>query len=276
MSEVDGELFLLEAAHRLASELPDESVAAIRRAVADCVHHGWSWRRIALTQAANHPRARDLAGQLVDAWSAHASTVTPAALDLVLRTATLEVARRRTGPSLDLVWTGPATREIELRQTSQALLDVIRAARTHLTIVSFAVTRIPTIEAELRRVAGRLRSVRLVAESPDKSDGQLSSSAAHHLQQATGGRVQLFHWPRERRPVSQAGRPAVLHAKCAVADDDLLFVSSANLTDAAMTANMELGMLVRGGDAPGKVRRHIDALIAEGHLEPEMNHREAH
>jgi len=35
--------------------------------------------------------------------------------------------------------------------------------------------------------------------------------------------------------------------KCAVADGEWLFLSSANLTQQAFTINMELGMLVRGG-----------------------------
>ena len=37
----------------------------------------------------------------------------------------------------------------------------------------------------------------------------------------------------------------ILHVKCAVADGEWLFLSSANLKQQAFTINMELGMLVR-------------------------------
>jgi phosphatidylserine/phosphatidylglycerophosphate/cardiolipin synthase-like enzyme len=57
-----------------------------------------------------------------------------------------------------------------------------------------------------------------------------------------------------------------MHAKCAVADRRLAFVTSANLTGAAMTDNMELGLVVRGGDVPKRISNHFDALIGTGTL----------
>lgn len=262
----DGERILLDAVHQLADTLPQDVISAIRHAIVRCADRDWRGRRSAVVQAVSHPRTRDMAERLVVAWEAHAPGLSAEAMGVALQSATLQAARRRDATSLELVWTGPESREMALRQTSQALLDVIRAAREQLTVVSFAVTRIPAIEAALIGAAARLRSVRLVAESPIESAGQLSSSAAAHLHAASHGRIQLFSWPLERRPINQGGRPAVLHAKCGVADDHLLFVSSANLTDAALGLNMELGVLVRGGDAPGKVRRHFDVLIEDCHL----------
>lgn len=262
----DGERVLLDAVHHLADTLPQEAVRVIRHAIVSCADRDWRGRRSAVVQAVSHPRVRDLAERLVVVWEAHAPGLSAEALGVALQSSVLQAASRRDAASLELVWTGPESREMVLRQTSQALLDVIRAAQDQLTIVSFAVTRVAGIEAALIEAAARLRSIRLVAESPLESDGQLSSSAATHLHAASQGRITLFSWPLERRPVNQGGRPAVLHAKCAVADDQLLFVSSANLTDAALGLNMELGVLVRGGETPGKVRRHFDALIADGHL----------
>jgi phosphatidylserine/phosphatidylglycerophosphate/cardiolipin synthase-like enzyme len=57
-----------------------------------------------------------------------------------------------------------------------------------------------------------------------------------------------------------------LHVKCAIADDRLLFVSSAKLTEYAFTLNMELGLLITGGDAPAQVEGHFDALVEGGVL----------
>ena len=57
-----------------------------------------------------------------------------------------------------------------------------------------------------------------------------------------------------------------MHAKCAIADGRIAFVTSANLTGAAMTENMELGLVVRGGDVPRRIAAHFNALIASGEL----------
>ena len=53
----------------------------------------------------------------------------------------------------------------------------------------------------------------------------------------------------------------MLHAKCAVADGRYLFVSSANLTEAALHLNMELGLLIRGGKQPSHVQQHLVWLV---------------
>jgi phosphatidylserine/phosphatidylglycerophosphate/cardiolipin synthase-like enzyme len=49
--------------------------------------------------------------------------------------------------------------------------------------------------------------------------------------------------------------------KCAVADGEWLFLSSANLTRQAFTINMELGMLLRGGTIPVRVEQQFERLI---------------
>jgi phosphatidylserine/phosphatidylglycerophosphate/cardiolipin synthase-like enzyme len=47
------------------------------------------------------------------------------------------------------------------------------------------------------------------------------------------------------RALEQAGAGGVLHAKAVVADDEDVFVTSANLTQAALDRNIEVGLLVR-------------------------------
>jgi phosphatidylserine/phosphatidylglycerophosphate/cardiolipin synthase-like enzyme len=44
-------------------------------------------------------------------------------------------------------------------------------------------------------------------------------------------------------------------------------MSSANLTEYAFTKNMELGLLVEGGDVPARVQAHLEALITSHELE---------
>jgi phosphatidylserine/phosphatidylglycerophosphate/cardiolipin synthase-like enzyme len=103
-------------------------------------------------------------------------------------------------------------------------------------------------------------TVRLVLESVVESKGKLSHDAKEAFD-ALGDAAAFYVWPAALR-ISQGGGHAAMHAKCAVADRRTAFVTSANLTGAAMTDNMELGLVVRGGDAPKRIANHFDALIA--------------
>jgi phosphatidylserine/phosphatidylglycerophosphate/cardiolipin synthase-like enzyme len=78
----------------------------------------------------------------------------------------------------------------------------------------------------------------------------------------------VYVWPRDKRPTDAAGRYGSLHAKCAVADEAAVLVSRANLTEYALHLNMELGLLMRGGDLPGHLVGHLRRLIREGVLVP--------
>ncbi len=71
----------------------------------------------------------------------------------------------------------------------------------------------------------------------------------------------VYYWPPEERPLGENGKVGILHVKCAVADGEWLFLSSANLTRQAFTINMELGMLLRGGTIPVRVEQQFERLI---------------
>jgi phosphatidylserine/phosphatidylglycerophosphate/cardiolipin synthase-like enzyme len=74
--------------------------------------------------------------------------------------------------------------------------------------------------------------------------------------------IDLWHWPSAKR--TEHG--AKMHAKLAVADRCVLFVTSANLTQSGVGKNIEAGLLVRGGTAPLRAAEHVDALRAAGAL----------
>jgi hypothetical protein len=56
-----------------------------------------------------------------------------------------------------------------------------------------------------------------------------------------------------------------MHVKCSIADREKALVSSADLTDYALEANMELGLLV-SGMLPGRLAAHFDELMFRGEL----------
>lgn len=57
-----------------------------------------------------------------------------------------------------------------------------------------------------------------------------------------------------------------LHIKCAIADAKHLFIYSANLTEYALTLNMEMGLLVHSQELATQVLEHIECLIHQGTL----------
>jgi cardiolipin synthase A/B len=207
---------------------------------------------------------RHHAAAICEAWAS--TDIGGAGVALTVRSSADAVDEVRGEQQVSVVWTGPASYEVPVRATSAVLAEVIDEARKHLTVVSFAAYKVAAVVDALRAAASRGVEVRLVLESVVESKGKLSHDAKEAFD-ALGDTVSFYVWPAELR-VSQGGAHAAMHAKCAVADRRIAFVTSANLTGAAMTDNMELGFVVRGGDAPKRVANHFDALISGGTLRP--------
>lgn len=103
-------------------------------------------------------------------------------------------------------------------------------------------------------------------ESPQAGAGKVAYDGLAAFGPQVAAHAEVYRWPLEQRPRDDEGRHGSLHAKCAVADRELLLISSANLTHYALSLNMELGLLVRGGPQPHEVDRHFRALIHQGAL----------
>jgi phosphatidylserine/phosphatidylglycerophosphate/cardiolipin synthase-like enzyme len=78
-------------------------------------------------------------------------------------------------------------------------------------------------------------------------------------------RPSVFYDPRALELDGPAG---VLHAKAVVADDEAVFVTSANLTEAALERNIEIGLVVRDRALAASVSTHFRVLIERGLLRP--------
>jgi phosphatidylserine/phosphatidylglycerophosphate/cardiolipin synthase-like enzyme len=217
--------------------------------------------RAAVTLGIAHPEYRAAIARFIAGWCAWDATVSPAAVAWTLRMAGRAVAVQRAQQSTELVWTGPSPAGSALRRTDQALLEVINTAQQTLSVVTFAAYKVPTVAAALVHAAQRGVRIRVVIESSHASDGKIAYDALAALGSDVRRMAAVYIWPLERRPVDAAGHHGSLHVKCAVADDAVLLVSSANLTAYAFTLNMELGLLVRGGAIPGRVSAHLDRLI---------------
>ena len=210
-----------------------------------------------LARQAATPIQRQLMGRLHAAWVSHGE-IEPAALAWALRAAELAVRGERESESLELVWTGPSPQGAAMRRTDQALMDVIDGAGTSLTIATYVAYEVPNVADSLANARRRGVRVRLVLESEHES----RQDPFEALQRAVPD-AELYRWPTEQRQ-DQRGS---MHVKCAVADAQVAFISSANLTGYAMERNMELGVLIRGGALPKRIEEHFDGLVREGVLE---------
>jgi len=151
------------------------------------------------------------------------------------------------------------------QNVEQALLELVESTKRSLLIVAFAAYKIPELVEAINTVASVGANVVCVFESHDASGGKISFSPVKQLGLAPS--VHNFVWPMAKRPKDSLGRYGSLHAKCAVVDSTLLFLSSANLTEFAFNLNMELGVLIKGGSLPRAVETHFHTLIAAGYLE---------
>ena len=170
----------------------------------------------------------------------------------------------RADNQVSLVWTGPPTQSVGFRSTRAVLSTIITDATTSLLLVSFASYRVDWLVDRLSDALGRGVEVTLVLETTEDSGGDLTFDAAGAFGPLVG-RAQFYRWPIGNRSPEFAPS-ARLHAKCVVADARAAFITSANLTDAAINDNIELGTLIEAGPLPRRLHDHFDRLIADGTL----------
>ncbi len=213
-----------------------------------------------------------LSAQAAQRWStfveaALADPTRPSATTVAaaLRAAALATAKARAEGLTELLWTGPEGGDASLRRIDQSFVELVDAAKAELLIVTYSASGVPELLQALRRAVDRGVRVTFVKDFEKTDQSQDPATALGSA--ASGARV--LTWPLASRPVVGSWT-ALLHAKCAVADESHLLLSSANVSASAFARNMELGLLVRGGPLPPRVRRHFHALADSGVLRPSV------
>jgi phosphatidylserine/phosphatidylglycerophosphate/cardiolipin synthase-like enzyme len=253
------------AAAKLAGELPLDTARIVAGMIEASPDLRTASRRMAELP---HPHYRKHAAQFLAECIYAAPGLSPQSVALALLAAARCERAHRDEQSVELVWTGPDASAVPTRHTEQAILQVLDSARHRITLVSYAVYKIPNVCDALVRAAGRGVRIVVVVETPDRNEGENEYSTLKALGQAVAGCSSVYFWPVGKRAVHANGKTAILHVKCAVADGRWLFLSSANLTEYAFTINAELGVLITGGELPGKVEAQFDRLISLGIWEP--------
>ena len=178
-------------------------------------------------------------------------------LAVALRTGQATAQRAGRFGQQELLWTGPSTTTVPIRQTEQALLQVIQFAKRDLFIVSFVAYAVPTVMEALRDAQERNVILNFLLEQSQDAGGKVTTDSIANLREKLPSAH--FHiWKQ-----AESDNPAAVHVKCAVADGEMAMITSANLTGKAMNDNMELGILLNGGSVPKQLSSHLHALVTE-------------
>lgn len=202
---------------------------------------------------------KELVDRMDWAWR-NGGNISPSDVAAAIQGASAAATLRESCGAVELVWTGLPSGLVPVRHTEQVLCEVIEAAKRRLFLVSFVAYEVDVIIRALRGAIARQVQINVLLESSYKHGGQVTYDSVKAMK-STLPSIDVYVWSSNRKSFPEHLAGAV-HAKCAVADGERAFITSANLTCAAMERNMELGVLVKGGKLPFELHRHLDALIS--------------
>lgn len=240
------------AIDRVLARLSDGQIEALAAA---CVARRSPSSTLPQVVAGAQPGSHSAVTGLSSAWAATPG-LTGAGVALALRVGlrarqTSEAQRSRP------VWTGPgATGDQHL--TAAVLHELVAAAAERVIIVSYAAFTLASLAKDLENAVQRGCAVDVVFESEEDSAGayQGQGTPFSHVEG-----IARWRWPADHR-----GTGAALHAKILVIDGRRALVGSANLTNRALTANLEAGVLVADPQVAKAIEDHVRQLMAMGEL----------
>lgn len=174
----------------------------------------------------------------------------------------------------DLVWSGPEVPGLHARDTRRVYEELIGGANRTLwasTYAYFDGQQAFKVMAERMDATPGL-SVKLLLNIARKWG---DTTAADDLVAKFAAQFWGDDWPGQRRPDVYYFPPslsldstAVLHAKGLIVDDEVIFVTSANFTEAALDRNIEVGVLSRDRTLAASLAKHFRVLIERALLLP--------
>jgi phosphatidylserine/phosphatidylglycerophosphate/cardiolipin synthase-like enzyme len=178
-------------------------------------------------------------------------------------------------PKPDLLWSGPEVPGLHARDTRRVYEELLGSAEHSVWATTYVFFDGPkAFDVLARRMDARpnLRVTLLLNIQRKRGD----ATTAEHLVRRYTDRFWKTDWPGSARPavyydpraLELEGAGGVLHAKAVVADDEVVFVTSANLTEAAFDRNIEVGLLVRDRTLAATLSSHFRGLIDRGLLHP--------
>jgi phosphatidylserine/phosphatidylglycerophosphate/cardiolipin synthase-like enzyme len=201
---------------------------------------------------------KTMVAQFESAWKSN-EEISPKETAIALRSASTTALESEKRGKIEIVWTGPSTGQVPVRHTEQVLCEIINYAQRDIFIVSFVAYKIDTVIKAMRDAIGRNVQINFLLESSIEHGGKVSQDSIKMMKSLFPS-ANIYSWS-EKSDSSIEHHDSSIHAKCAIADGELAFITSANLTTAAMERNIELGVLIRGGKIPGELNKHLNSLI---------------
>jgi cardiolipin synthase A/B len=243
---------LLEAISLINSTLSPEKV----RLVADRIRQtNVDGAAVALATVVGTPSGAMCIHRLTTAW--RKTQLSSDELSLMIVASNHSFTQAASQQSVELVWTGPTTPFVSARRTEQTLLQVINASTNSLFMTSFVAYDVPTLVVALNNAIARGVKVSLLLELSQKEGGTISFDSIGVLRSHVPKAI-IYYW----RYKDGAFLSGSVHAKIALADSSMCFITSANLTGKAMDKNMEAGVLIEGGKLPQQLYDHLESLVS--------------
>jgi cardiolipin synthase A/B len=199
------------------------------------------------------------------AWQ-NATHLQPAQIASALRSASFTATLHESKGSIEMVWSGPPTGLVPIRHSEQVLCEVIDAAIKNLFVVSYVVYEVEAISKALMNAARRNVKIDVLLERSTENGGKVTVDSIKKIRETIPS-ANIYIWDGKKGVDIPGSYPGSVHAKCAVADNSIAFITSANLSPAAMERNMELGVLVRGGHLPDELHQHLMSLVTTDTIE---------
>jgi phosphatidylserine/phosphatidylglycerophosphate/cardiolipin synthase-like enzyme len=166
-------------------------------------------------------------------------------------------------------------RACNARDTSRVYEELLGCAERSIWASTYAVFDGPkAFEVLARRMESKptLRVTLLLNIQRKRSD----TTASEQLVRRFADRFWKTDWPGSSHPsvfydpraLDLEGPGGVLHAKAVVADDEAVLVTSANLTEAALDRNIELGVFIRDRALALTISSYFRNLIDRDLLKP--------
>ena len=256
---------LIEQIYRVAAILPPDTLQGLVAKLTDEPLDDLESCDRLLNQFPN-PKFRRLIAELLTLWQQDSHHWDSRSVALALQSTQQAIVTRQQALNVELVWTGPEPSLLPIRRTDRVLLQLIEQTQQELTLVSFAIYKIPEIATAMESALNRGVNVRIIAETPTSGGGKIPFGLRETLSPELLNRIQIFVWPLEKRPKDPTGRYGSLHIKAVIGDRLHLFLTSANLTEYALSLNLELGILIHSPDLATQVIDLLDHLITNGTL----------
>ena len=178
-------------------------------------------------------------------------------------------------PALDLVWSGPEVPGLHARDTRRVYEELVHNATRSVWMSTYVYFDGPRAFADLAQRMDEIPALSAVLMlNIQRARGD--TTAPDQLVRRFADRFWNTDWPGTSRPavfydprsLDPDGPAGVLHAKAVVVDDEAVFITSANLTAAALDRNIELGLLTRDRALGASVTTHFQGLIDTKLLKP--------